>query len=67
MASHSDRAKAQANYLDEQGYSWAPYEKAALRGILHALLALHEQNEPIRAPAPKPTRTRTTTQKAADK
>lgn len=46
MTTHIARAKAQAEHLDTDGYAHPAYEKAALRGILHALLALHEQNEP---------------------
>jgi hypothetical protein len=45
MTTHIARAKAQAAHIDTEGYAHPAYEKAALRGILHALLALHEQNE----------------------
>jgi hypothetical protein len=55
MTTHIAQAKAQADHIDTEGYAHPAYEKAALRGILHALLALHEQNET--KPAPKRTTT----------
>ncbi len=58
---HISEAQTAAEVVDNTDISNPAYERRALRGILHALLALHEQNEP------KSTRTRTTTPKAADK
>lgn len=62
--SHLDKAKQAANATDTTSPA---YGNVLLRGILNALLALHEQNEhcvTIDAPAPRPTRTRSTTKKA---
>lgn len=58
---HIVTAKAAAETLEIAGLSHPLADRVALRGILHALLALHEQAEP------KPTRARTTTPKAAEK
>lgn len=58
MASHIEKAQAEADVIDGLTATHPAYEKFALRGILHALIALHEQNES------KPTRTRSTTTKA---
>lgn len=56
------RANSAADRLSEVGYTHPMYERVALRGILHALLALHEQNEiaPVTETKPAPTRTRAT-------
>lgn len=56
---HIERARTQAERLDQVGYAHPAYERVALRGILHALLALHEQNEPIGATKPTPRKTAT--------
>ncbi len=58
MADHIDTAKGAAVTLDQLGLSHPIADRVALCGLLHALIALHEQAEP------KPTRTRTTTAKA---
>ncbi len=55
---HIDTAKDAAETLDITGLSHPVADRVALRGILHALLALHEQAE-----GKTPTR-RTTTKKA---
>lgn len=52
---HLDKAKQAAASTDTTSPA---YGNVLLRGILHALLALHEQNEP------KTTTRRTTTKKA---
>lgn len=57
---HIDQARGRLDQF-EHDRSHPDRHTVLLDGILHALLALHEQAEP------KPTRTRTTTPKAADK
>lgn len=60
MTDHITKAKAQADALDIIGYSHPTYEKVALRGILHGILALHEQNAAGRTPLPRKTPTKET-------
>lgn len=43
---HMEEAKSAALLLAGTNTAHPAYDKFALRGILHALLALHEQNEP---------------------
>lgn len=51
------RAQFEADTIDHLQTNHPAYQARALRGILHALLALHEQNEP------KPATKRPTTPK----
>lgn len=43
---HIEKARFEAETLDGMYTTHPAYEGRALSGILHALLALHEQNEP---------------------
>lgn len=54
---HIEEARNTAQALDNLGTAHPRYTQVALTGILHALLALHEQGEPkiIRKPASKET------------
>lgn len=58
MTDHITVAKGAADTIDAAGLSHPISDRVALFGILHALLALHEQN------AGKAPARRTTTQKA---
>jgi hypothetical protein len=50
---HIDEAQNTAHDLEDVETTHPAYVQLTLRGILHALLALHEQNEP--KPKPKAT------------
>lgn len=68
MATNIDLAKSDAAYLDTIGLGHPAYEKVALGGILHALLALHDQNDPSAViPTTASTAPKRTTTKKADK
>lgn len=57
METNIEEARNTAPFLEDIGAAHPAYTQFALRGILHALLALHEQNET------KPTTKRPTTPK----
>lgn len=53
MINHIGIAQAKAQRLDSLYVGHPAASEVALRGILHALLALHEQGQPVTV---KPTR-----------
>lgn len=58
MPNHIDQANAYQQELGGLNPGHPREQSTALRGILHALLALHEQNEPkttVRTTKPKET------------
>jgi hypothetical protein len=46
MTTHIEEARNTAHDLEDVAATHPAYVQLTLRGILHALLALHEQNEP---------------------